>query len=80
MTSQDLKNKLHTYIDIIEDETELQLLSDVAEAYVTNPQEVIDLLNAEQQKRLQESIMQADDGKLHSHDDVKKLSKQWLTK
>ncbi len=80
MASDDLKKQLHNYIDMIEDETQLEMLNEAAEMYVTKQADILDSLTPEQFKRLEESIKQADEGKLTPHDEVMKLSKQWLTK
>jgi hypothetical protein len=80
MAAADLKKKLHSYIDMIEDETQLQMLNEAAEAYATKQPDILDLLTPEQLKRLEESIKQADEGKLIPNEDVMKLSKQWLSK
>ncbi len=80
MALEELKKQLHSYVDIIEDETQLQMLNEAAESYVTKQSDALDLLTPEQLKRLKESIRQADEGRLTSHEEVMKLSKQWLTK
>ena len=80
MSIQEIKKQLHAYIDMIEDETELQMLNEAAEVYATSQPEILDLLSSEQQKRLDESIKQADEGKLVSHEEIMKQSKQWLMK
>jgi predicted transcriptional regulator len=80
MAKDEIKKQLHLFIDMIEDESQLQMLNDAAEVYVTKQPDIIDLLTPEQLQRLEESIKQADEGKLTSHDEVKKTSSQWLTK
>ena len=65
---------------MIEDESQLQMLTEAAEAYATGQPDIIDLLTPEQLKRLKESIRQADEGQLIPHEDVIKIAKQWLTK
>ena len=80
MASEDLKKQLHSYIDMIEDETQLEMLNDAAETYATKKIDILDALSPEQIIRLEESIKQADEGKLTTHEEVMKLSKQWLTK
>ena len=42
--------------------------------------DILDLLTNEQLQRLEQSIQQVDGGKVISHEDVKKISKQWLMK
>ena len=72
-----IKQQLHQQIDLIEDETQLQILNDVATEYVSNSK--IELTD-EQKERLQQSIKQANEGKLMDHNEVIKLAEKWLTK
>ena len=80
MSKSEIIKQLHEFIDKIEDESQLQMLNEAAEVYATKQPDIIDLLTPEQLNRLEESISQADEGKLTSHEEVKKLSSQWLTK
>ena len=80
MASDNLKKQLHSYIDMIDDETQLQILHETAENYVTKPADILDLLTQDQLEQLDESLKQADENKLIPHEEVMKLSKQWLTK
>ena len=80
MASDNLKKQLHSYIDMIDDETQLQILHETAENYVTKPADILDILTPNQLKQLEESLKQADENKLIPHEEVMKLSKQWLTK
>lgn len=80
MASDNLKKQLHSYIDMIDDETQLQILHETAENYVTKPADILDLLTQDQSEQLEESLKQADENKLIPHEEVMKLSKQWLTK
>lgn len=80
MAKAEIKKQLHQLIDMIEDESQLQMLNDAAEVYATKQPDIIDLLTSEQLNRLQESIKEADEGKLTPHEEVKKISSQWLTK
>ncbi len=80
MSSREIKQQLHSNIEMIEDETQLQMLNDAAEAYVKQQPDIIEQLTPEQLQRLEEAIKQAEEGKLTSHEEVMKLSKQWLTK
>jgi len=81
MAKSEIKKQLHAYIDMIEDESQLEMLNEEAEAYATkkNP-DILDSLTPEQLERLDQSLKQADEGKLTRHEDVIKISKQWLTK
>ena len=80
MALDNLKKQLHFYIDMIDDETQLQILHETAENYVTKQADILDLLTQDQLKQLEESLKQADENKLIPHEEVMKLSKQWLTK
>lgn len=81
MESLEIKKQLHNYIDMIEDESQLQMLNDAAEVYATkNQTDILDILTSDQLKRLEQAIKQADEGKVVSHEDVIKISKRWLTK
>ena len=80
MASDNLKKQLHSYIDMIDDETQLQILHETAENYVTKPSDILDILTQDQLEQLEESLKQADENKLIPHEEVMKLSKQWLTK
>ncbi len=80
MESGQIKKSIHSYVDMIEDKTQLQMLNEAVEAFATKPPDVIEQLTGEQLNRLEESIRQANEGKLTSHEEVLKLSKQWLTK
>lgn len=74
-----LKSNLYSQIEQLQDETALLLLREAATAYASQ-NENIDELNPEQQKRLQESIQQANDGKTLSNEEVKRKTKEWLSK
>ena len=80
MASDNLKKQLHSYIDMIDDETQLQILHETAENYVTKQADILDFLTQDQLEQLEESLKQADENKLIPHEEVMKLSKQWLTK
>ncbi len=76
----ELRKKLHSYIDKIEDETQLEMLNEAAESYVAKQSDILDTLTPEQLKRLEESIEQADKGNIITHEQAMKISLQWLTR
>lgn len=81
MPESTIKKQLHEYIDLITDESQLEILFETAEAYAKHGEpDILDSLSPQQLERLQESIKQADEGKLTSHEKVQKISKKWLTK
>ena len=81
MNTREIKKKIHSYIDKIEDESQLQMLSDAAEMFAAKKQvDILDLLTNEQLQRLEEANQQVDAGKVISHEEVKKISQQWLMK
>ena len=79
MSHSNLKKEIFNYIELIEDESQLQMLSDLAAVYANkNPQDIIDFFPPNQLERLEKSIRQAKIGNTHSHEGVKQISKQWL--
>ena len=70
MSVIELRKELHHYIDLIEDEEELLILSDAAGAYLSIKPDVIDLLTPSQLGRLDDSIKQADRGDFISHEEA----------
>ncbi len=80
MAHTEIKKQLHSDIDMLEDETQLNILNESAVAYLTTHEDVLDTLTFKQKQRLQESILQADNGQTISNSEVKKRVKQWLTK
>ena len=81
MDNPEIKKQLHNYIDMIEDESQLQMLNDAAEVYATKKQtDILDILTSDQLERLEQAIKQVDEGKVVPHEDVIKISRRWLTK
>ncbi len=81
MAKSEIKKQLHAYIDMIDDESQLEMLNDAAEAYATKQQpDILDILTNEQLERLKQSIQQINEGKVISHEEVIKISRQWLIK
>lgn len=76
-----IKKQLHKYIDLINDESQLEILCETAEAYAKDiKSDLLDSLSPKQLERLEDSIKAADEGKLTPHEEVIKISKQLLTK
>jgi hypothetical protein len=72
MNTSEIKKSLHNYIEMIEDESQLQMLNDTVEVYATKKQaDILDLLTNEQLQRLEQSSQQVDEGKVISHKEVK---------
>jgi hypothetical protein len=78
MEISDIKKQLHAYIDMIEDETQLEMLNDAAEVYATKQPDILDLLTPEQLEGLKRSIEQADKGETIPHEEVMKMAKEWI--
>ena len=78
MATSETKKQLHEYIDMIEDEEQLNMLCEAAEAYATKQPDILDLLTPEQLERLKESIKQADEGKTIPHEEVMKMAREWI--
>jgi enolase len=76
-----LKEKIYSRIHEMEDETALQMLNEAVEEYkITSKKDILDALTHEEWQRLQESIRQADQGKLIPNDEVKRKTREWLSK
>jgi hypothetical protein len=81
MAKSKIKKQLHTCVDMIGDESQLEMLHDAAEKYATKKQpDILDMLTNEQLERLNQSIQQIKEGKVISHEKVIKISRQWLMK
>ena len=81
MDKQKLKEKLHEYIDKLEDEQELYMLHEATVEYrKAGNKDITDELTPEQLERLKESIKQADEGKTIPHEEAMKLAGTWLRK
>lgn len=78
---EELKEKIHQQLEQVEDETALHMLEEAVAVYSTTPKkDIIDELTPAQQQRLQESIQQANEGRVISNEEVKKMTKEWLLK
>jgi len=81
MNAPEINKKIYSYIEEINDESQLQMLNDVAEVYATKKRiDILDLLTSEQLERLNKSIKQVEQKKTISHNEVKTLSQEWLGK
>jgi hypothetical protein len=81
MDKKKLKEKLHQYIDNLEDEAALQMLHEATVEYEkAEKRDIANDLTPEQHERLKESLSQLDNGQWKSNDEVMKLSREWLRK
>lgn len=81
MDKQKLKEKLHEYIDKLEDEQELYMLHEATVEYKkAGDKDITDELTPEQLERLKESLNQLDNGDWKSNEEVMKLARTWLRK
>jgi len=76
-----IKTIIYEKVNELNDETLLQMVNEAITAYGSSSrQEILDELTPEQHQRLQESIKQADEGNTVSNEEVKKKTKEWLSK
>jgi hypothetical protein len=76
-----LKEKIHSQIDKLNDETALQILQEAVTSYSLSSQtDIVDELTPHQQQRLKESLQQADESKALSNEEVKEKTKEWLSR
>jgi len=81
MDKKKLKEKLHQYIDDLEDENALQMLHEAAVDYERlEGKDILDELSPDQLARLQESIKQLEEGKTISHEEAMKRIAAWRSK
>jgi hypothetical protein len=78
MEISETKKQLLAYIDMIEDEMQLEILCEAAEVYATKHPDILDLLTPEQLERLKESQEQIRNGGGVPHEEVMKMAKQWI--
>ena len=74
MPASEIKEKLHYYIDLIEDENQLAMLNEAAEAYATKQPDILDLLTPEQLERLEQPRKSIAEGKGIPHEEVMKMA------
>lgn len=84
-SKEELKAELHKKIDSIEDEHTLNLLNDDIVPYAIENRtkqkdEEAEDLTEEQEKELDEAILQAENGETISWDEFLNSTKQWRTK
>jgi O6-methylguanine-DNA--protein-cysteine methyltransferase len=81
---EELKKKLHELIDSIEDEHTLSVLNEEIVPYVIENRtkeadDIEDNLTEEQEKKLEQAIKEADEGKTMSYEEFKQRMSRWLT-
>jgi O6-methylguanine-DNA--protein-cysteine methyltransferase len=81
---EELKKKLHELIDSIEDEHTLSVLNEDIVPYIIENRtkeadEANDDLTEEQEKKLEQAIKEADEGKTMSYEEFKQRMSRWLT-
>lgn len=74
--NKEVKSKIYELIDSIEDENILQMLMEDA-AYYVSKKDIIDELNEEQLKELDEAISEADNNETIDWADFKKEMSEW---
>ena len=82
-SKQEIKDELHKLIDSIEDEDTLNVLNEDVVPYVIENKTMHaeeQELTAAQQRRLEEAIKQAEDGKVMPLDEFYSKMKEWRTK
>jgi hypothetical protein len=74
--SKEVKSKIYQLINTIEDENVLQMIMEDVAYYVSN-RDIVDELNTEQQKELNEAISEADNNETVDWEDFKKEMNEW---
>jgi len=76
----EMKAKLYSQIEQLNNETALQMLQEAVTAYSAPSNDILDDLSAAQKERLNDSLKQASEGNTTSDDEVKQKARQWLSK
>ena len=77
----DLKRKIYQQVEQIDNETTLHMLEEAVSSYSSiSKSDIIDELTEDQKKRLDQSISQSDNGNTTDNEEVKKISREWLSK
>ena len=74
--SKEVKSKIYQIVNSIEDENVLQMIMEDVAYYITN-EDIIDELNEEQLKELNEAISEADNNETIDWEDFKKEMNEW---
>ena len=74
--SKEVKSKIYQLVNTIEDENVLQMIMEDVAYYVSN-RDIVDELNTEQQKELNEAISEADNNETVDWEDFKKEMNEW---
>ena len=77
--SEDVKTKIHQMIDTITDQSVLQMVAEDIQYYADN-KDVVDELNAEQRRELDDAISETDNNETTSWNDFKKEMNEWKKK
>ena len=77
--NEDLKARLHTLIEQIDNEDALTMLSEDAAVYA-GKEKASDNLTEEQVKEIKEALAEVDKGRLISHEEFKKHTAEWIKK
>lgn len=74
--SEDVKNRIHEMIDTITDQSVLQMVAEDIQYYAGN-KDIVDELDAEQLRELDNAIREADNNETTSWDEFKKEMAEW---
>ena len=74
--NEEVKSKIYQLVDSIEDENVLQMVMEDVAYYASN-KDIIDELNEDQLKELNEAISEADNNETIDWEDFKKEMNEW---
>ncbi len=80
MSVAEMKQKIYSYIDMIDDEKELGIITETVEVYATHLNKTNEELSPAQNKRLEEALEQVKNKILTPHSEVMKRERKWTTK
>ena len=80
MSVAEIKQKIHSFIDMIDDEQELDIIAETVEVYANHLNKNSEELSPEQSERLEEALEQVKNKILTPHSEVMKREKKWPSK
>ena len=76
-----LKTTIYEKVETLNNESALQMVEEAVTAYSSPSQkDILDELTPEQLQRLQQSVIQSQNGETFSNEEVKQKAKEWLSK
>lgn len=77
MTKTEIKQDIHSKIDLLEDDQKLENLREIVD-FIVNDEEVV--LSEEESAAIEEGLKDVEEGRTISYEDLKKKHSEWFGK